>query len=322
MKTNIQVLLFLIFGQILSVHGQNNTGNYSSRRVARVEVRNLDVAEKKLNDFFIEHKINILSQTITISNIKTEFVVEDELLGKIDALLNNLGYLVSKNYTYNDSEQAILSLQNELHHLIHERTANEQQRDKIADNQARISVLQQNKNKTHFSLSVSEEDMVGEDVVFVNMPGFEYGFLFTENPKAGLSAPMYQTYTIKFLITRGKCYFLLSMMNAVGKHDGDPALYTEYFLLNFGQDFYTRHLGRGRRRYFNPYISYQIGGFLATNKDANNKFIFNANVSTGVELIKTRMFLLDSKVSYFMPIHESFQNMRGLQVGISANVLF
>jgi hypothetical protein len=281
-----------------------------------------------LNDFFKDNHIKILKQNITQRSIKTEFVVEMNMLDSIENLLNRLGYVTSKDYVYKDNDEVIQKFVDEIARLdevvrSEEAVRSDENNQKtIVNKQTQINNLKRNRDKSYISLSVSEEDMVGDGVAFVTMPGFEYGVLFTENPKAGLSAPLYQTYTLKFLFTRGKSYFLLSMLKAMDYDHTDLSLNTEYFMLNFGQDFYTRHLGRGKRRYFNPYMGYQFGGFLANNEKSDNKFIMNVNTALGIEFIKTRSFLLDSKVSYFLPIHQSNINMRGIQVGISANLLF
>ena len=317
MKKN-GLLFLLILSVITPTLSQQDADKnyYSSQRTISVEVTNLAKTEAILNDFFKTHHIKILKQNTTQRLIRTAFTVEPNMLDSIDELVNGLGYITGKDYIYTDNEKAIQKLEDEIADLT-----NAQQK-MIENKQNQIAALKLNKDKCYISLLVSEEDMVGDAVVYVNMPGFEYGVLFTDNAMNGLSAPQYQMYSLKFLFTRGKSYFSLSIFKAMNYDREDLSLYTEYFMFNFGQDFYTRHLGRGKRRYFNPYISYQVGCFLASSKELDNKFRFNVNVALGVELIKSRNFILDSKISYFMPIHKTNVNTRGIQVGIAANVLF
>ena len=342
--------MFALFISLACFPQETNKNNYSSRRDISVEVTNLSKIEKSLNVFLKEYNSKILTQNTTQRTMRTEFALDMAHLDLLENILEETGYITKKNYDYTDVDEMIKKIENEKERLKGDierfksdieriATSDEQASTKqsqingkqnqitekqglIAEKQNLIEALRQNANRSYISLYVSEDDMLGDGVIFVNMPGFEYGWLFTENPKPGLSAPYYQSYAIKFLFTRGKSYFTLAMMKAMDYDKTNDDIFSEYFLINFGQDFYTRHLGRGKRRFFNPYISYQTGGFVANNKLNENKFIFNANVAMGVEFIKTRSFLLDSKVSYFMPLHNSFVYMRGMQASIAANVLF
>lgn len=162
-------------------------------------------------------------------------------------------------------------------------------------------------------------------VNFVNMPGVEFGYLRLDNPRPGLSAAAYRGYSIKYLITRGKSYFNLGIYRPVqpSSEAGDSLFVSELAVINFGQDFYPRNFGRGKRRYLNLYTGYQLGGFIATrNNEKQSEFIANVNLSLGVELLKTKHVLFDVKESYFLPLHRDSRNLRGLLTQASFNFVF
>jgi hypothetical protein len=133
---------------------------------------------------------------------------------------------------------------------------------------------------------------------------------------------VYQGYAIKYLFTRGKSYLNLGVYKPQIKQEG-PEFVDELFIINFGQDFYPRNFGRGRRRYLNLYSSYQVGGFIMNRPgDAKNEFIPNLNLGLGVELLKTRHVLIDTKGSYFIPLHQKSRELRGLLGQASFNFVF
>ncbi len=312
-------ILFLVLILYSYSFAQMGRYSYSSRLSIDVESNNVDKSEKRLNYFVKTNQIKLQRQEIVQNRIKVEFEIDADKLDSIIDFARNLGYITYKDYSYTDNNLVIGRIVDEIKNLS---TTRDNYESTVAEKQAQIEELKKNANKIFVQISVNEQDMITSKIAFVNMPGFEYSFLFTENPKKGFSAPYYQAYTLKYLFTRGKSYFALSMMKGTDYSKQDSTLYNEYFMLSFGQDFYTRHLGRGKRRFFNPYTSYQVGCFLASNQASDNKFNVNINVAVGLELIKTRIFLLDTKVSYFLPINKNNVNMRGFQASLSANFLF
>ena len=48
----------------------------------------------------------------------------------------------------------------------------------------------------------------------------------------------------------------------------------ELFMFSFGQDFYSRHLGRGTRKFLNLYTGYQIGDIIATSQISKSNLVF------------------------------------------------
>lgn len=144
-----------------------------------------------------------------------------------------------------------------------------------------------------------------------------------ENPKAGISSKLYNCYTVKYLFTRGKSYFDLGVIRDAHPLLSDNTRINEMFLINFGQDFYPRHFGRGKRKFLNLYTGYQIGGFITHHNDETRSLMVpNANLSMGLELFKSKNILLDTKASYFLPLSNLNYNMRGFLCSASFNFVF
>jgi len=195
-------------------------------------------------------------------------------------------------------------------------------------NRLALNALNNHESQAYVTLRLFDEisfPVANNKVNFVNMPGVEVGLLRLENPRAGLSANAYRGYSIKYLFTRGKSYVNLGIYKPLtaNANPRDSAFVNELAVINFGQDFYPRNFGRGRRRYLNLYTCYQIGGFIANrNQESRNEFVFNINPGLGLELIKTKHILLDTKVSYFVPLNRESRNLRGLLVQGAFNFVF
>ena len=172
------------------------------------------------------------------------------------------------------------------------------------------------------SLTLSDEVTSPEStgISFVNMPGAEYSFLDIEAPAAGTSAEFYHGYFLKYLFTKGKSYGSIGLYKNESIGRTDSVAYSEMFILAFGQDFYSRHFGRGDRRYLNLYSGYQVGGILATG-EVSTKYLPYLAPSVGVEIFKNKYILFDTKVSYFVPVTDS-RNMRGISYSAAFNFVF
>lgn len=98
---------------------------------------------------------------------------------------------------------------------------------------------------------------------------------------------------------------------------------SELFLINFGQDFYPKHFGRGKRKFLNLYTGYQIGLMIPhRNNDQITSAIWDIDLSMGLELIKTRNILIDTKANYFLPLSNTNYNLRGFLYAASFNFVF
>ncbi len=159
-----------------------------------------------------------------------------------------------------------------------------------------------------------------QKIKFVNMPGFEYSVFTPENAKAGISADYYNGYMLKYLFTKGKSYITLGAFKAVNVPQNDTLMYSDIFNFSFGQDFYSRHLGRGGRKFLNLYSGYHVGFMACTGEKSSLNTVY-VSPAVGLELYKNNFMLLDTKMTYILPFTENL-NMRGLQFAASLNFVF
>ena len=157
-------------------------------------------------------------------------------------------------------------------------------------------------------------------VRFVNMPGFEYSIFMPENPTEGISAEYYHGYMLKYLFTRGKSYITVGAFKANEVPQNDTLMYSDIFNISFGQDFYSRHLGRGARKFLNLYSGYNIGYMAFSGKDSSLKSAY-VSPAIGIELFKNNFMLLDTKMSYILPFSDNL-HLRGFQFAAALNFVF
>ncbi|MBK0402832.1 hypothetical protein I5M27_07525 [Adhaeribacter sp. BT258] len=279
--------------------------------------------------------------------ISAEFVMPEHYLTALDSLIPSLGWVVDNSLTSQDFQQHIRQIkinlqdeaeeQNRLQEQLRQPALEPAQKQQL---QSRIENSLSNRKRLQQELRNYEDydslvfvainiyDEItyptgNRKITFVNMPGVEYSLLIPENPKAGTSNDLYQGYLIKYLFTRGKSYLDLGVYKAVDNNRADSTRINELFLINFGQDFYPRHFGRGKRKYLNLYTCYQIGGFIINrNNDKHNTFNPNLNIGLGVEIFKSKHILVDNKISYFLPLNELNRNLRSLSYNASLNFVF
>lgn len=157
-------------------------------------------------------------------------------------------------------------------------------------------------------------------VRFVNMPGFEYDFLMIGNPKPGFSAKYYNGYNLKYLFTKGKTFVNLGVYKAMDVAKTDSTTLTDAFNVAFGQDFYSRHFGRGSRKCFNFYSGYNVG-FMAFRGETSSTKTFYVTPTVGVELLKNRFLLWDLRGGYYLPFKHNY-DLRGWQISSNINIAF
>ena len=152
------------------------------------------------------------------------------------------------------------------------------------------------------------------------MPGASYDIFWIENPVKDLSAELYHGYSLKYLFTRGKSYATIGTFKERTSADSDTMRYKELFVFGFGQDFYTRHFGRGKNKFLNLYSGYNMGGVFATADSRTSTFPY-LKIFLGVELFKNKYILIDNKVGYFIPFRYN-RNLRGISYNVSFNFVF
>ncbi len=340
--------LLAIFLAIVLVQHNAFAQKEPTSKTIQVYVTKLQQSTNLLTNFITQKKGIVYNTNLSDNKYYTQFSIPLTDLNSLDSLANVMGYVRQNSYNTQNIQEEINKLQSQIDGLKFENNiylrqiadsvyignAQKDITNKITNNLRNIASLEVNINKLELSandqmckvqFTINDELSTPNNsrVSFVNMPGIEYGYLFIENPMQGISAKGYQGATIKYMFTRGKSYFNLGVYRAINNNTSDTSLINELFMINFGQDFYPRNFGRGKRRFLNLYTGYQIGGFISNqNNNQNSKFIPNANLSFGVELIKTKHILVDNKVSYFLPLNELNRNMRGILYQASFNFVF
>ena len=320
---------------------------YETQKNLTVAVTKFPEARTALTGFIRRRAVRVQKQEETPSQLTAEFALPTADLVRLDSLTMALGYVLENNLNARDLGGRLLELRAEEQRAVAQLTTAQQQlatavgtsderaelrrevehiTNRLVDVRQQLAAINGHAGQAHVSLRLYDEVSFptgNRRVSFVNMPGVEYGYLRLDNPKVGLTSPVYQGYALKYLFTRGKSYFNLGVYRPVEKNSTDEDFVNELFVINFGQDFYPRNFGRGRRRYLNLYTSYQLGGFILNrNSDKGNEFIPNLNLGLGLEILKTRHVLLDTKASYFVPLNDRSRDLRGILGQASFNFVF
>lgn len=166
------------------------------------------------------------------------------------------------------------------------------------------------------SIPVGAENYYGDS--WINMPGIEYSFLSIENPLEGESASQMHGVSLKYMFNYKKTYALLSLYKA--NETNSPTQYNEIYMFALGQDFYSKRMGGGKKKWLNLYTSFNTGVYMATGETSklNSWFL---NPFLGLEIYKSKNILIDNKVGYFVPF-KSNRNTRGLLYNVSFNFAF
>jgi len=291
--------------------------------------------------------INTYNESNTARGIKIHVLVNTNKEGyeKIEKIIPQLGFLDDKKLNSINNSEAIQNIELEINFLKNRKTSYETELSKIKEGENKeywkeVRLAEKSlfdlemkrndlKNQVYFySIQIDLYEDVGTpqssdigDVQFVNMPGVGLTYLNIQNPLSDFSNSVYMGYEIKYLFTRGKSYAVFGAMKAQNIHkSAAETILTDLFLYGFGQDFYPRHLGKGRRKLFNLYSGYRVGGTFASSKNTSKHFLY-LTPHLGLELVKTKYILLDLDAGYYIPFYKN-NNLRGLQVNASFNFLF
>jgi hypothetical protein len=345
--------LFLVFSLPACLLAQKNTSEYnyySTVNELKYTIYSTDYKEKKklIEEFIAKNHFKITNQNETKNSHHYEFEIVDKYVPKVDSFCNTFGYLSSKNLNSYNNEAKLKETQLELERL-------ELKKKEYEKMLVKIDSVKSNRYYNHWektrdieqeifqtkkyieqikavrNLYAVEIDLIDEQISptnnkvnFVHMPGAEYVYLITENPKAGLSYATYQGYCLKYLFTRGKSYATIGALKAIKPADPelrDTTASDELFMFTFGQDWYSRYLGRGNNKFFNLYIGYQAGMFIADNGHSRRTMGF-LSPGTGIELFKNKYLLFDVNANYFLPLNEDNRYLRGYRLGGSINFTF
>ena len=180
--------------------------------------------------------------------------------------------------------------------------------------------LEELQSKYKFDILIIEEKNSTEkyESSWINMPGIEYSYLITEQPIRGESPEIMNGICLKYMFSTGKSYGILGLYKSA---DTDTVSeIDENYIFAFGQDFYSKYLGRGQRKFLNLYTSFNIGVYISSSETIKTTSWF-VNPFLGVEIFKTKYLLFDTKVGYFLP-YKNNRNQRGLLCNVSFNFAF
>lgn len=340
MKTKLAIFLTFLS---LVLKAQSDS-LYLSTEVEN-EIYSIDFksSKSKLLNYVDKNKIKIVSQKDSKYDIQIKFVLDQQIYSKNDSFIQSLGYSTSKKVKTTSNYNKYCEIQLELDYLKKKRDASINLMKKIDEKSENYITLWNDKKLTEEKIFNKERELInlnkGENtfavsldlndettspeytgVSFINMPGVEFSYLTIENPKFGIWASNYQGYLLKYLFTKGKSFGTIGVYknNNIGKTD--TTTFSEMFLLGFSQDFYSRHLGRGSRKFLNLYSGYTIGGLWATGNN-NKSDMFYLSPSIGLELFKNKYFFIDTKINYFVPLSNN-RNLRGFSYNTSSSFVF
>ncbi|MES2587730.1 MAG: hypothetical protein V4622_02050 [Bacteroidota bacterium] len=335
---------FSLEAQYSAETGLNATPSTNQLKYTIYSVEYME-GKKKIDIFIKQKNYTIINQNETKNSHHYEFKVTEQEVALIDSFCNTLGYVSNKNLNSYNNEAKLYETKLELERLKNKKLEYEKMLIKIDSVKSdkyyqhwektreieteiynamkKIGQLESVQKVYSVSIDMNDEQSspTNSKVNFVHMPGVEYAYLFVENPMEGISYSSYQGVFLKYLFTKGKSYFSLGALKANEVSKTDSIAYDEIFTFTFGQDWYSRHLGRGSNKFCNLYIGYQTGVSLAYNNNSSKTIPF-ISPSTGIELFKNKFLLFDTNVNYYLPLSDLNRNLRGWRVAASLNFSF
>jgi hypothetical protein len=332
------VLIYVVLnGYYQHVLGQNYNLELS------IYVKAYESAKKDFEKVLAAFEPNII--TIEESGDKysgqqIRFIFQTDSAGimAISDKANSIGVVTMRNYRSINIQERLELLSIDIRYLeemiiyYQKQPAQEQEKkniyiNEVFENEKKLFKLKKEKEKLesgvhiyYGSVFLAEEHYTPKttNIDFVNMPGAEYRVLRIETQHPNLSAAFYRGGGLRYMFTRGKSAVSVGVLKA--ENFSSETAFTELFYFNFGQDFYSRYLGRGRRRFLNVYTGYTAGGVFATG-NARKRTFFQITPHIGIELFKSRHVLLDLNAGYLIPFYEN-RNLRGWTGGVSFNFVF
>lgn len=340
MKTKLILTVLIICNSLFCLSQEKNEMTISSK----VELLVLDIDDVNLKvKEFISSK-NLVPETFfkSKSRINLSFLLDYEAFTELEKQVPSWGYIKTNSTSSTNYQEEILEFEREIELLLKEKeqyqsliinidsTANDRffkYWEKIITIEKEISVKLLakekilKKHKTYrYELNIIEEANSTEDysTSWINMPGIEYSLLMTEQPEQGNSPDLMNGISLKYMFNTGKSYGILGLYKSM---DSDTlSEIDETYIFAFGQDFYSKRMGRGQRKFFNLYTSLNTGVYISTSETQQITSWF-VNPYLGFEIFKNKYFLLDNKVGYFLP-YKNNRTQRGLLYNVSFNFVF
>ena len=340
MKKTLLFILLLTQGFIALSQKTTLTGSNVNITIIALDYAS---SKKSFREFIAQNGVIINSQDESKTSLSATFDLNVEVYSKLRVQLNDWGYISNDDINTTGYQLELDEIDLEIEFMTQKKNSFEQilqqhemksaqyeslwrekqgLEDRIFNLKKRRTVLEKNALPYRVSITLMEEITSPQEsrVTFVNMPGAEYSYLKIENPNDTVSSAYYQGYFLKYLFTKGKSYASVGVYQSTQKPAGDSTIFSELFVMNFGQDFYSRHFGRGSNKFGNLYSGYTIG-YMAASNEVKSQDIFYLSPSVGLELFKNKYILWDTKVNYLIPF--SYQrNLRGFGLNTSLNFVF
>jgi hypothetical protein len=344
--------LFTCLLIFLSIHlfAQVDTIFYTTELDVDVTTTDFKDSRNKLLDFLKQNQLPIQNQNESRTLISLKIHLSKDLYEQLDEKISSLGYVMSRKVNTLNNSLKVNDINLEITYLKSKKDSyTELMKQLDVKSDMYISLWNENKlteekifkkekellpyiQKTHnytINVTLSEEKTSPENskISFVNMPGFEYSYLTIESPSASISSKHYQGYFLKYLFTKGKSFATIGAYTSIPQSSNNntrqsttDSLFSELFVIGFGQDFYSRHLGRGSRKFLNLYSGYNAGYMLATGVKTKEN-IFYISPTIGLEIFKNKYILIDTKFTYLIPFMDN-KNLRGYTLNTSINFVF
>jgi len=330
-------LISLFCFTIFTSHAQKKTTQVNTQ----ISTLGYELAKQQLQNWLAQHEYHIISQNDNDQQLVVVMQLSEVQFNEWKSWALTLGNLEYQNVETIDNSDEIQQVDLELKFLSSRKAEYEAMMEKtgvqsegyqalwrekmgieerIFNLEKRLITLKENTEpfRVHFTLQEEMTSPQEGKVSFVNMPGLEYSFFKLESPNNQFSASSFQGYFLKYLFTKGKSYASIGAYRA-NDQPTDTAL-TELFVFNFGQDFYSRHLGRGNKKFGNLYSGYTVGYMIATNDNKKLDIGYLAP-SIGLELFKNKYLLWDVKAQYIVPFTYN-RDLRGVSINTSLNFVF
>lgn len=340
MKRFFTLLLLL---SSIQLFGQTDTIFYTTELEINVTTTAFKESKDKLLDFIKRNALTIQNQNESGISIYVKINLSKDLYEQLDEKVSSLGYVQSRKVNTVNNNLKVNDINLEISYLKTKRESytelmkqldvksdmfislwneNKLIEEKIFRKEKDLLPFIQKTQNYNIIITLAEEQTSPQSsaISFVNMPGFEYSYLTISSPKPGISAQSYQGYFLKYLFTKGKSFATVGVYKSTQTQSTNDSTFSELFVIGFGQDFYSRHLGRGSRRFLNLYSGYNAGYMLATGVNTKAD-IFYVSPTIGLELFKNKFMLIDTKFTYFIPFTEN-KNLRGYTLNTSINFVF
>lgn len=342
MKNHYLAILYCFFASALIAQNSNDT---TQTMDVNIQISSTDYSSsvEQLNTFAAQNPVIIIQRNESRRELHIDFTCKQNEYTILESLLPKLGYIESRKITSTNTFEKRNTLETEIAFLNsrilsyadllknsdakssnymtvwNEMKMLEERKFRL---QQELQQIHTKENGIHVQITISDDATRTDtkSVSFINMPGMEYNMLFSEKYIPNNTAKLYSGLTLKYLFTKGKTYAGIGLYKAQDQPKTDTASTSELFTMYFGQDFYSRYMGRGSRKYLNLYSSYSIGAVFATSTIKKNSYLF-ISPGIGMEWFKNKYILIDSKASYMVPLDPEI-NLRGLLIQSSFNFVF